>query len=397
MPHMPASDALSHIKVIDVTRVRSGPTCVRQFADWGADVIKVEAPESVEADGALGAKRHTPDFQNLQRNKRSVTLNLKDPKGLEIFYELVKDADVVVENFRADVKTRLGIDYDKLKEINPRIILGSISGFGQDGPYAKRPGFDQIAQGMGGLMSITGAPGEGPMRVGIPIADLTSGLFCALGIMVALMEREKSGEGQWVQSSLLQSQIFMLDFQAARWLNKGEIPGQAGNNHPTSVPTGVYETADGSINIGVAGDGIWGRFVEAIGKPEWGEMPEFEGNSNRLKNRDKLNEMINEVTRTKTSKEWVDLFMETGVPSGEINTIDKVFEDPQVKHLGIATPANTVPFGDTHLVGQPIVLSRTPFSISARPPEKGEHTAEILGELGYDEATLAELRERQVI
>ena len=244
-----ASTALNGIRVIDLSRVRSGPTAVRQFADWGADVIKIEPPESVEPDGSLGAGRNTADFQNLQRNKRSITLNLKSEEGIRILKELVKTADVVVENFRPDVKTRLGIDYESLKAINPRVILGSISGFGQDGPYAKRPGFDQIAQGMGGLMSITGEPGSGPMRVGIPIADLCAGLFCAMGVLTALLEREKSGEGQWVQTSLLQSQIFMLDFQSALLLTQCEIPEQAGNDHPTSIPTGFFASINGSINI----------------------------------------------------------------------------------------------------------------------------------------------------
>ncbi len=397
MPHVPASDALSHIKVIDVTRVRSGPTAVRQLADWGADVIKVEAPESVEADGALGAKRHTADFQNLQRNKRSLTLNLKEEDGRKVFLDLVKEADVVVENFRPDVKARLGIDYESLKAINPRIILASISGFGQDGPYEKRPGFDQIAQGLCGLMSITGAPGEGPMRVGIPIADLTSGLFCSQGIMIALLEREKSGVGQWIQTSLLQAQIFMLDFQAARWLTQGEIPTQAGNNHPTSVPTGVYETADGAMNLGVAGDVIWERFCKAVDKDEWISDPDYQGNAGRLKNRDALNEKINEVTRTKTSDEWVAQLEKAGVPCGPINTIDKVFADPQVKHMGIATDCETVPFGKTQLVGQPIHMSRTPSAIKTHPPEKGEHTDEVLREIGLDDAQIAALREREII
>lgn len=397
MPFMPASDALSHIKVLDLTRVRSGPTCVRQLADWGADVIKVEAPESLEPDGSLGASRHTSDFQNLQRNKRSLTLNLKDPAGLEILYKLVKDADVVVENFRPDVKERLGVDYEKLKAQNPRIILASISGFGQDGPYAKRPGFDQIAQGMGGLMSITGEPGRGPMRVGIPIADLTSGLFAALGIMVALIEREKSGEGQWLSTSLLQAQIFMLDFQASRWLMKGEVPKQAGNNHPTSIPTGVFETADGAINIAVAGNNIWERFCKAVDKDEWLQNPDYKDNPGRLAHRDEINDKITELTKTKTSKEWVDALEAAGVPCGPINTVDKVFADPQVQHLGIAIDGPSVPFGDTKFVAQPINMSRTPSKIAAHPPERGEHTAEILESIGIDEAALADLRDRQII
>ena len=397
MPHLPASDALSHIRVIDLTRVRSGPTAVRQLADWGADVIKVEAPESVEPDGALGASRHTSDFQNLHRNKRSITLNLKQPEAIEILMKLVETSDIVVENFRPDVKDRLGVDYESLKLRNPRIILASISGFGQDGPYAKRPGFDQIAQGMGGLMSITGAPGEGPMRVGIPVADLTAGLFCAMGIQTALLEREKSGIGQWVNTSLLQAQIFMLDFQAARWLSEKHVAGQAGNNHPTSVPTGVFKTSNGSINLAVAGETIWRRFVEAVDKKEWLEMHEFKDAKQRLKNRDYLNKLIEEVTISKTSDEWVEKLEKVGVPCGPINSIDKVFSDPQVKHLGIAQSVDTIPFGQTELVGQPFNLSRSPSIMKQRPPEKGEHNADVLLDLGFSNEELDEFKSKNII
>ena len=397
MPHLPASDALSHIRVIDLTRVRSGPTAVRQLADWGADVIKVEAPESVEPDGALGASRHTSDFQNLHRNKRSITLNLKQPEAVEILMKLVETSDVVVENFRPDVKDRLGVDYESLKLRNPRIILASISGFGQDGPYAKRPGFDQIAQGMGGLMSITGAPGEGPMRVGIPVADLTAGLFCAMGIQTALLEREKSGIGQWVNTSLLQAQIFMLDFQAARWLSEKHVAGQAGNNHPTSVPTGVFKTSNGSINLAVAGETIWRRFVEAVDKKEWLEMHEFKDAKQRLKNRDYLNKLIEEVTISKTSDEWVEKLEKVGVPCGPINSIDKVFSDQQVKHLGIAQSVDTIPFGQTELVGQPFNLSRSPSIMKQRPPEKGEHNADVLLDLGFSNEELDEFKLKNII
>ena len=397
MSHLPASEALSHIRVIDLTRVRSGPTAVRQLADWGADVIKVEAPESMEPDGALGASRHTSDFQNLHRNKRSITLNLKEPEAIEILMKLVETSDVVVENFRPDVKDRLGINYDNLKKRNPKIILASISGFGQDGPYAKRPGFDQIAQGMGGLMSITGAPGEGPMRVGIPVADLTAGLFCAMGIQTALIERQKSGVGQWVNTSLLQAQIFMLDFQAARWLSEKQIAGQAGNNHPTSVPTGVFKTLDGSINLAVAGETIWKRFAEAIDKEQWLQMEEFKDAKSRLKNRDYLNQIIEEVTITKTSNEWVEMLEKVGVPCGPINSIDKVFDDPQVQHLGIAQEIETIPFGETKLVGQPFNLSRSSSSMKRRPPEKGEHNEDVLGDLGFSAEELDALKEKNII
>tara|TARA_Y100001934_G_scaffold265176_1_gene343019 strand:+ start:10091 stop:11284 length:1194 start_codon:yes stop_codon:yes gene_type:complete len=397
MPFQPASSALTNVKVLDLTRVRSGPTCVRQLADWGADVIKVELPESIEADGALGAKRHTADFQNLHRNKRSITLNLKDAKGLEIFKKLVADADVVVENYRPDVKSRLGIDYESLKAINPRIILGSISGFGQDGPYAKRPGFDQIAQGMGGLMSITGLPGQGPVRVGIPIADLTAGLFCAHGIMVALFERERSGVGQWVHTSLLQAQLFMLDFQGARYTVDGDVPQQAGNNHPTSIPTGVFETSDGFINIAVAGQTTWERFARAVGGEAWLDHPDYATGEARSANRDALNEAINEKTRTYSSDNLIQVLIDAGCPCGEINDIGAAFDNPQVKHLRMSQPVNSAVMGEINLVSQPVKLERTPSHFEVAPPERGEHTDEVLTSLGYNEAQIAALRDQQVV
>jgi crotonobetainyl-CoA:carnitine CoA-transferase CaiB-like acyl-CoA transferase len=396
MPYQPASDALKNIVVIDLTRVRSGPTCVRQLADWGANVIKVEAPGSLEKDGALGAGRNTGDFQNLQRNKRSISLNLKNVEGIKILLKLVKTADIVVENFRPDVKDRLGINYKSLNEINPRIILASISGFGQDGPYSKRPGFDQIAQGMGGLMSITGNPGKGPMRVGIPIADLTAGLFCALGIFVALFERVQSGKGQWVQSSLLQSQAFMLDFQAARYLMEGEIAEQAGNDHPTSIPTGVFPTSDGSINLAIAGDTIWLRFCESM-KESWAQDPRFSTNTNRSINRVALNALIAARTQDQASSFWIDTLSEAGVPCGHINNIKEMFDDPQVQHLGIAQDIETNAFGATQMLGQPVTLSRTPSSLAQRPPERGEHTSEVLLDLGYNEKEISNLTNQNII
>ena len=397
MPHQPASSALSHIRVLDLSRVRSGPTAVRQLADWGADVIKIEQPPSLEADGALGAGRNTADFQNLQRNRRSLTLNLKEPRGLELFRKLVATSDVVVENFRPDVKTRLGIDYESLKAINRKIILASISGFGQTGPYAKRPGFDQIAQGMGGLMSITGDARDGPMRVGIPIADLAAGLFCALGILTALIEREKSAEGQWLHTSLLQSQIFMLDFQAARWLMQGEVAPQVGNEHPTSVPTNRYLTRDGAINIAVAGDQIWQRLCNAIGRKDWADDESLATNALRKARRDELNDAISEIMAEKTSAEWVELLTAAGVPCGPIYRIDEMFDDPQVRHLKVARPIHTDPFGNTHALVQPFQMSRTPSVLAASPPTRGQHTNEVLEELGIDTEDIPELLKKSVI
>ncbi len=395
MTFEPASSVLNDITVLDLTRVRAGPTCVRQLADWGANVIKIEMPVSSQ-EGQLGGPRAGSDFQNLHRNKRAMTLNLKSEEGVKIFKELVKTADVVVENYRADVKFRLGIDYENLKPLNPRLIYGSISGFGQDGPLAKRPGFDQIAQGMGGLMSITGAPGQGPMRVGIPIADLTAGIFCAQGILLAIIERRKSGEGQWVQSSLLQAQVFMLDFQASRWLMDGEVAPQAGNNHPTSIPTGVFETSDGHINIASAGDAIYGRFVDIIGDDAM-RAEEYANGPARSKNRDKLNALINEHTRRKTSAEWIELLNGAGVPCGEINSIDKVFESAQIKHLGMAKDIVSHERGPTQLVGQPVVLSRTDSSIKHPPPTYSQHTDDVLAGLGYSADDIAKLRDNGTV
>jgi formyl-CoA transferase len=397
MPHKPASTALSKVKVLDLTRVRSGPTCVRQLADWGADVIKVEMPEKLDPDGALGAPRHTSDFQNLQRNKRSITLNMKEPEAVEIFMKLVADADVVVENFRPGVKHKLGIDYDSLKAVNPRIILGSISGFGQDGPAMGNPGFDQVAQGMGGLMSITGEPGQGPMRVGIPIADLTAGIFCAHGIMVALFERETSGEGQWVQSSLLQAMTFMLDFQAARWTMGGDVPQQAGNNHPTSIPTGVYQTKDGYMNIAVAGQTIWGRFCKELDHEDWLENPDYIDGPARSENRDQLHDEITAITKTINTKDLIERLLAAGCPCGPINSIDQAFEEPQVKHLGMTQTVHSEKMGDIDLITQPIFLSRTPSTLEVAPPERSEHTDEVLGDLGYSAEQLADLKARTVI
>ncbi|HTY69705.1 MAG TPA: CoA transferase [Alphaproteobacteria bacterium] len=392
-----ASAALSRFTVIDLTRVRSGPTAVRQLADWGANVIKIEMPPGLDEGEGMGGPREDSDFQNLQRNKRGITLNLKHPEGVAILKRLVGKADVLIENFRPDVKERLGIGYDALSAVNPRLVYASISGFGQDGPYSGRPGFDQIAQGMGGLMSITGLPGQGPVRVGIPIADLCAGIFCAYGILVALLEREVSGRGQWLHTSLLQAQIFMLDFQASRWLMKHDVAKQAGNDHPTSIPTGVFKTKDGHINLAVTGGKIWERFCRVVGGEEWMKDPNFATSAARSKNRAAMNEAINARTATETSATWIARFNEAGVPCGPIYSIDQVFADPQVRHLGIAQALDKVGKGPVEYVGQPVVLTRTPSHVAAHPPALGQHTDEVLHELGLDAATVEKLRAQKVV
>ena len=392
---LPPGMPLSRFKVLDLTRVRAGPTCVRQLADWGADVIKIEAPP--DGKEGLGGDRDNSDFQNLHRNKRSLTLNLKSEVGRKIFHKLVEQADVVVENYRPDVKNRLAADYKTLSKINERIILVSISGFGQDGPYGNRAGFDQIAQGLGGLMSITGALGEGPMRVGIPVADLCAGMFAAQGTMLALLEREVSGKGQWVKTSLLEAMVQMLDFQAARYLKEGVVPGQAGNDHPTNIPTGVFPTTDGHINIAVAGGVMYERFCNAIGLSELIDDERFVTSAGRSKNRVEMNALISEVTVTNSSKHWIDMLNEAGCPSGPINSMDGVFADPQVQHLHMAVGVDHPRLGKFDVVNQAIKMSRTPSAVRTATPDQGEHTDAVLAELGYDDSAIASLHENGVV
>jgi crotonobetainyl-CoA:carnitine CoA-transferase CaiB-like acyl-CoA transferase len=387
---------LTDFTVIDLTAHRAGPTAVRQLADWGANVIKIEAPDA--GGDATGSKRDGPDFQNLHRNKRSLTLNLKTKEGLKIFFELAKKADVVVENYKSTVKYKLGVDYEAVKKVNPRIVYGSISGFGQDGPYAGRPGVDQIAQGMGGLMSITGHPGGGPVRVGIAINDTSAGLLLANAIVLALLDRERTGEGQWVYTSLIETQIYMLDFQAARYLMKGEVAGQEGNSHPTAPGTGMFQTVDGYINVAASGDSLWERFCEAAEAPDLLTDPRFCNVVVRSKNRPALNERLREVMLKHTNDHWVEIMNKAGVPCGPINTIDKVFADPQVQHLGIAKPIDHPRYGAQTVVGQPIHMSRyaQPEKLG-HTPDQGEHTEEVLASLGYDAAAIAELRSKGAV
>jgi len=405
MPESPADQALfaasqtrlplNGITVLDLTLARAGPTAVRHFADWGANVIRIEPPASEGED--VAGRRHGFDFQNLHRNKRAVTLNLKSKEGHEAFMRLAKTADVVLENMRANVKHRLKVSYDDVKAVNPRIVYGSISGFGQDGPYGPRAGVDQIAQGMGGLMSITGEPGRGPMRVGIPIDDLTAGNLLALGCMMALFDRERTGVGRWVTTSLLEAQVFMLDFQASRWLMEGEVAGQAGNDHPTGIPTGVFPTSDGHINIAASSSRVFSRFCEAIGRPDWLEKDDWKTQIGRSKDRKAINAAIGEITRTKPSNHWIELFEANGIPCGPIYSIDQVFADPQVKHLGMATKMDSPYVGEKEVVASAINISGFSKAIRAYTPDAGEHGGEILKSVGYTDAELDDMRQKGVI
>jgi crotonobetainyl-CoA:carnitine CoA-transferase CaiB-like acyl-CoA transferase len=392
MPRPTPSSALARLRVLDLSRVRAGPTCARIFADFGADVIKIESPPGVDPNENMSGPRHGYDMQNLHRNKRSLTLNLKTAQGKAILTKLIGTADLLIENFRPDVKDRLGLDFATLHGLNPRLILVSISGFGQSGPYRTRAGFDQIAQGMGGLMSVTGLPGQGPVRAGIAVADSAAGLYGAVGALVALQEREVSGLGQWVQTSLLEAQIAMMDFQAARYLVEGKVPPQAGNDHPYSTPMGVYAVRDGHINIGVGAEGHWRSFCGAIGRPDLSDDPRYDDMDKRLKARPELRVLIEGILTTQDARHWLDAFEAAAVPAGPIYNVDAMFEDPQVQHLGIAQAVSHPVIGAYRVVGEPVGLSRTPAGIATPTPDAGDHNDEILAELGYDAAAIAELR-----
>ena len=385
---------LDGIRVVDLTQARAGPTCVRVLADMGASVIQVVRPGP-----AQGFEGGLPSFdrENLHRNKRSVAIDLQTEAGRDVFLRLVRDADVVVENFRPDVKHRLGIDYETLSAANERLVYGSISGFGQTGPYASRPGVDQIAQGLGGLMSITGPPGGGPWRVGIAISDLAAGMFLAHGILAALLERERSGKGQWVQTSLLEAMVAMLDFQATRWLIGREVPPQAGNDHPTLFPMGVFETADGPINVAASGGRMWRDFLEVIGRQELADDERFREPASRARHREELREACQEALRQKPSAYWIEALNAAGVPCGPILSIDQVFEDAQVRHLGLAQAIASPHFGSLAIVRPPLTLSRTPASLRRAAPLPGEHTAEVLREIGFEDGEIERLKETGVV
>ena len=386
---------LSGLIVLDLTLARAGPTCVRHLADWGAEIIRIEPP--VDGGEDVIGRRHGSDFQNLHRNKKAIRLDLKSKEGYAVFERLVARADVVVENMRAPVKHRLKVAWEDVHKMNPRVVYGSISGFGQTGPYRERGGVDQIAQGVAGLMSITGFQESGPVRVGIPISDLTAGNLLALGIMMALFDRTRTGVGRWVHTSLLESLIFMLDLQGSRYLVKGEVAKQAGNDHPTLTPTGVFPTSDGYMNIAASSGRLWERLCDTLGHSEWKTKPEWNTVVGRTKDRAGLNGAISAITKTQSGEYWTGKFDAAGIPAGPINTIDRVFNDPQVKHVGMAAPVDSPLFGKTHYVANPLNMTGSTRDIRMCAPEPGQHSDEVLAWLGMSTEEIATLRNNKVI
>jgi crotonobetainyl-CoA:carnitine CoA-transferase CaiB-like acyl-CoA transferase len=389
---------LSHIKVLDLTLARAGPTAVRLLADWGAQVTRIEPPAKT-ASGDLSGARHSPDSQNLHRNKRGLCLNLKAPEGLGVFLKLVAQADVVVENFRRDVKHRLKIDYDSLKKINPKIIYGSISGFGQTGPYSERPGVDQIVQGTSGLMSITGDKNGEPTRVGIAISDTSAGMFLGQGILLALIARDQTGEGQWVHTSLLESMLCKLDFQGARYTMSGDVPARAGNHHPTNSPMGVFEAQDGQVNLAASSNKMFANLCRVISAEALLQDQRFVKAAGRIQHRTDLTAEINSRTCQMSVAELVTKLNDAGCPCGPIYDIGEAFEDEQAQSLKMTRTANHPVLGNIDLIRSPINFAGSAYETSfSRPaPELGEHTDEILIEAGISEDEISALRQAKVI
>lgn len=388
---------LSGCTVLDLSIARAGPVAVRLLADWGADVIRIEPPPPRDR-GSVTGRRRGSDEQNLHRNKRSLCLDLKTPEGAEILATLVRRTDVVVENFRSVVKERLGLTYARLSTLNPRVILASISGFGQDGPYCERPGLDQIVQGMCGLSSVTGMPGHGPLRVGIAISDTTAGMFLGQGILLALLQRERTGRGQWVHTSLIEAMLNKLDFQGARYTVEGVVPTQQGNAHPTLAPMGTYRCRDGVVNIAASTDRMWSHFCQALGAESLLADTSLHSAAGRNAQRERLDAAINACTAAFTAADLTEKLNAVGVPCGPVFDIGQAFEDPQVQHLRMTRPADHPELG-------PLALLRSPINLSAAPhperffsaaPDPGAHTDAILRDLGYDDAHIAQLRDANI-
>lgn len=394
------AQALEGIKVLDLSRALAGPYCTMMLADMGAEVIKVEMPGKGDDSRSWGppfVEGESAYFMSINRNKKSLTLNMKSEKSVEIIHKLVKQSDVLVENFRPGAMERLGLGYERVKEMNPRIIYCSISGFGQDGPYRMLPGFDQVLQGMGGLMSITGEAGGPPIKVGVAIADISGGMFAANGIVVALYNREKTGKGQMVDVSLLDSQVAWLTYRAGAYFASGEIPQPMGSGHPVIVPYQAFKAKDVFINIAVGNDQLWEKFCKAVGLEKVMDDPKFATNAKRVENREEIVKIICDLIATRNGEEWLKILTDAGVPCGPIYTLDKIFTDPQVLHRQMLKELDHPKAGRIKVTGIPIKLSDTPGEIKTAPPVLGQHTQEILSELGYSDQEVEELHQGKVI
>ena len=403
--------ALSHIRVLDLSRILAGPWAGQILADLGADVIKVERPGPGDDTRGWGPPWIKDDqgqdtsvasyYLCANRNKRSITVDITQPEGQDIVRRLAAQSDVVLENFKLGGLKQYGLDYDSLKAVNLRLVYCSITGFGQDGPYAPRAGYDFLIQGLGGLMSITGRPdgepGAGPMKVGVALTDILTGLYATNAVLAALAWREKSGEGQYIDMALLDVQVACLANQAMNYLATGSNPRRMGNAHPSIVPYQDFPTADGHMILAIGNDGQFARFCEVAGRPELAADARFATNRARVENRAELIPLLNEITATRTTTEWIAQLEARAVPCGPINGLAEVFADPQVQARGLAVKMPHSEAGEVPLVASPIRLSKTPVEYRRAPPLVGEHTDEILADLGVDAAGIAGLRERGVV
>ncbi|KPK89673.1 MAG: carnitine dehydratase [Deltaproteobacteria bacterium SM23_61] len=390
---------LTGIKVIDLTRILSGPFCTMLLADMGAEVIKIEPPREGDPLRTQGAMRDGLSwyYASFNRNKKSVTLDLYSPEGKEILESLIKKSDVVVDNFRPGVMEKMGFGYTRLKDMKSDIVYCGLSGFGKGGPYKDRPAFDFIIQAMSGLMSLNGKEGEEPIRVGIPISDLIGGLYAAFGITVALWNRSKTGQGQEIETSLLDGILSFFAYMSANYFATGQLPRRTGNDHPIIAPYGVFRAKDGDIAIAPSSEQIYQKFIESLGLIRLNQDADFSTNERRMANREKTNAIIQEKIGAQSREYWIEYLNRSGIPCGIIMNLSEVFNDPQVRHQQMVLEIDHPEYGRVRMTGFPVKLSSTPCQVRLPAPRLGEHTEEVLKELGMTQETFSALRKRGVI